>query len=146
MNDTSLLELASAILRLSRQIRAALDGPLEATLQLNFSEINVLRLIDQGVHSPSDLARELQIPAPTISRILNHLVERGLVERDVDNLNLRRFHLRLTPEGQRIRQKTRQTAQQILTQRYRQIPQPVLERALEGLQALEPYLREAQYV
>jgi DNA-binding MarR family transcriptional regulator len=145
MDEKALLELSSAILRLSRQIRATLDGPLEAALKLNFSEISVLRLMAQGTYSPSDLARELQIPAPTISRILNHLVERGLVERNMDSLNLRRFHLRLTPKGQQIRQKTRQIAQQILAERYPQIPQPVLEQALAGLQALEPYLRETQY-
>lgn len=145
MDEQTLLELSSAILRLSRQIRVALDGPLEATLQLNFSEISVLRLIDQGVHSPSDLSRELQIPAPTISRTLNHLVERGLVERGVDPLNLRRFYLRLTPEGQKIRQKTRQIAHKVLTERYGHVPEEVLEQALAALRALEPHLKEVQY-
>lgn len=145
MNDPNLLELSSAILRLSRQIRAALDGPLEAALQLNFTEINVLHLIDRGIHSPSELSRELRVPAPTISRILNHLVERGLVERGADSLNLRRFHLRLTAQGEQARRQTRQVAQRVLFERYGQIPQPVLEQALAGLRALEPYLREAEY-
>lgn len=145
MKEQTLLELSSLLLRLSRQIRTTLDGPLEAALQLNFTEINVLRLIDQGIHSPSELSRELQVPAPTISRILNHLVERGLVERGVDSLNLRRFHLRLTPEGERARRQTREVARRVLRERYGQIPQPVLERALAGLRALEPYLEEARY-
>lgn len=145
MNDQTLLELSSALLRLARRIRAAIDAPLEAALELNFTEISVLRLIDQGTHSPSELSRELQVPAPTISRILNRLVELGLVEREVDRVNLRRFHLRLTPKGEQARRRARQVAWQVLRERYGQIPQVVLEQALAGLQALEPYLVEAQY-
>jgi DNA-binding MarR family transcriptional regulator len=140
-----LLKTASAVLRLSRGIRAVLDKPLEQALGLDFTELTALRLIEEGTHSPSELSREMQVPAPTVSRILNHLVDLGLVERSVDQSNLRRFQLRLTKQGHQTRLKTRQIVAQVLREHYGHVPETVLSNALASLDALEPHLKEARY-
>lgn len=140
-----LLKTASALLRLSRSVRAVLDRPLEQALHLDFTELTALRLIEEGVHSPSELAREMQVPPPTVSRILNRLVELGLVERKMDQNNLRRFQLYLTEQGLQARLKTRQIVAQVLREHYGHIPETVLSEALSGLAVLEPYLKEARY-
>lgn len=140
-----LLKTASVILRLSRSIRAVIDGPLEEALKLDFTELMTLRLIEDGTHSPSELSREMQVPAPTISRILNHLVELGLVERSVDTANLRRFQLGLTEQGHETRLKTRKIIREVLTEHYRNVPEEVLSSALASLTELEPHLKEARY-
>ncbi len=68
---------------------------MEGVLKLDFTELMTLRRIDDGAHSPTELSREMQVPAPTISWILNWLVELGLVEHSVDSSNLQRFSKRI---------------------------------------------------
>ncbi|MER3482251.1 MAG: MarR family transcriptional regulator [Meiothermus sp.] len=143
--EDALLQTASAILRLARGIRAVLDNPLEEALKLDFTELMALRLIEEGIPSPTELSKEMQVPAPTISRILNRLVELGLVERSVDSANLRRFQLGLTEGGRQARAKTRKIVAQVLREHYGHIPEGVLSAALASLAALEPYLKEARY-
>lgn len=145
MEDSALVPTISALLRASRRVHAVLDDPLEKQLGLSFNEISLLRLIDEGAQNPGDIARELALPAPTVSRMLNHLSERGLLERSMDTHNLRRVRLSLTEAGRKTRAEFRQTATGLIEANFSQIPKAVLQQALEALTALEPHLREAQY-
>lgn len=145
MENRPLVPVIAAVLKASRRIHAVLDDPMEKQLGLSYTEISLLRLLDEGAETPSDLARELALPAPTVSRILNHLSDRGLVERTLDPENLRRVRLSLTQEGRKTRTKTRQAATQLIEAYFGDIPEEVLSQALNALSTLEPYLREAQY-
>ena len=145
MEDSPLLSTITALVRLSRRVHAVLDGPLEKQLGLSFNEISLLRLIDEGAENPGDLARGLSLPAPTVSRMLNHLSELGLVERSLDTENLRRVRLSLTPAGRKTRAEIRRVAYGLIKENFGGIPTPVLQQALEALLALEPHLWEAQY-
>lgn len=145
MEESPLVPTVSALLRASRRIHAVLDDPLEKQLGLSFNEISLLRLVDEGVQNPGDIARELALPAPTVSRLLNHLSEHGLIERSMDAQNLRRVRLSLTEAGRKTRAEFRQAATGLIEANFARIPKPLLQQALEALTALEPHLREAQY-
>lgn len=145
VKDSALFPLIVTLLRTSRRLHAVLDAPLEKELGLNFTEITVLRLIEQGLSSPGELGRELSVPAPTISRILSHLTELGLIERSLDPQNLRRVQLGLTAAGRASRSKTRRIAEELVEEHYCHIPEAVLKKALKELEALEPYLQAVQH-
>ena len=95
--------------RLRRQIEQAigLDGP-------NLDQWRVLELLADGDgHSMSEVAAHVMVPAPTLTKIVDRLVESALVFRRPDVRDRRRIlvylsargrelHRRLAPEVQRI--------------------------------------------
>ncbi|MGB9867710.1 MAG: MarR family winged helix-turn-helix transcriptional regulator [Bacillota bacterium] len=58
--------------------------------------------------SLSDIAAHLGVTLPTMSRIADRLVERGLVQREGDPSNRRRLVLNLTPKGRELFESARQ--------------------------------------
>jgi DNA-binding MarR family transcriptional regulator len=95
--------------RLRREIERALglDGP-------NLDQWRALDLLADGDgHSMSEIAAHVMVPAPTLTKIVDRLVESALVYRRPDERDRRRIlvflaergrelHLRLAPEVQRI--------------------------------------------
>ena len=62
----------------------------------------VLYLIDQEVDNVSDLAIRQKISAPTVSRQINSMVEKGLILRKPKKSDRRVVVLRLTAKGKEI--------------------------------------------
>ncbi len=87
----------SRIWRLQRALREEMEEGLEA-LGLSGLEAWLLRVVE-GVPYPSDVARHMGLPPPTVSHMLRRLEERGFVERTLDSKDLRRFAFRLTEKG-----------------------------------------------
>jgi DNA-binding MarR family transcriptional regulator len=73
-----------------------------------------------GANTPSDLARELQLPKYVISRSLDRLVQLGAVVRNVDLLDARRTRVQATEAGKDFHLKAISDVQEST--------QPVLER------------------
>ncbi|WP_102128356.1 MarR family winged helix-turn-helix transcriptional regulator [Deinococcus planocerae] len=138
-----LYDLVRLTLRLSRRFLSALDEPLEAALGLNTKELLVLAAIMDGAGTPGAVAERQRLPAPTVTRIVTKLVGRGLVERVTDPGDLRRQRLRLTPQGEATRGRTRATAQDIVDAHFGALPAEHVGAALAALRALEADLRAA---
>lgn len=66
---------------------------------LGVSELGILGQIERGVDLPSGLARSLRIDPSKITRMVDHLVSHGYVERGFDALDRRRCPLSLTAAG-----------------------------------------------
>jgi DNA-binding MarR family transcriptional regulator len=106
-SEDDVLELA-ARLRLSTARLARLLRQ-QAGTGLSPSQQAVLATIE--LHGPltlGRLARIEQVTPPTITRILSRLEEDGLVTRQVDDTDRRIFRARITPEGQRRLDHSRQ--------------------------------------
>lgn len=76
----------------------------EVTLEsvgLTIQKYRVLAYLDQGPATPSELAYRLTVQAPTVTRLVAGLTERGYVSREVDRSDKRRSVLRLTGSGRR---------------------------------------------
>lgn len=131
-----LYDLVRLTLRLSRQFRRALDEPLERALGLNTKELLVLGAIMDGSQTPGNIAARQHLPAPTVTRIISKLVESGLVERVTDPGDLRRFELRLTPQGQATRARVRETGQDTVQAHFGQLPADTVRAALSALNDL----------
>lgn len=73
--------------RVSRQIETALGGAAGVSLE----QWRVLDLLSDGRgHSMTEIAGHVMVPAPTLTKIVDRLVEGALVHRRVDDADRRR--------------------------------------------------------
>lgn len=85
------------IWRLQRALREEMEEGLKA-LGLSGLEAWLLKVVE-SVAYPSEVARHMGLPPPTVSHMLRRLEERGFVHRSLDDKDLRRFSFRLTEKG-----------------------------------------------
>ena len=103
--------LRPAVMRLSRRLRQMRDGSDELTSS-QLSALSVL--LSRGDHLMGELAAAEKVAAPSMTRIVNGLQERGLVERLPDPTDRRQCRVSLTGTGRQIlladRKRTRRVA------------------------------------
>jgi DNA-binding MarR family transcriptional regulator len=83
---------------------AAVARLFEVTLEsvgLTIQKYRVLAYLDEAPGTPSELAYRLTVQAPTVTRLVAGLAERGYVSREVDGSDRRRNVLRVTGAGRR---------------------------------------------
>lgn len=66
---------------------------------LHPSQLKLLMTMHHAPATPSELARRMEVSMPTISKTLDVLERRGLVERAADEADRRRVHLTMTRSG-----------------------------------------------
>lgn len=98
-----------AMWRFNRALAQQLEPRLQAEHATDARSYFVLQSIQQGVHYPKALAEELKIPGTLISRYLDDLSKRGLVNRHIDEHDSRRTRLTLTPTAETLIRAMRQT-------------------------------------
>jgi len=90
--------------------REAVMMPLRPILReagLTDPQWRVLRVLQDGVDmDPSSIARAALLHAPSVTRILKELVDRGLVGRKIDSADGRRSNLILRPAGRKLVEQT----------------------------------------
>ena len=102
--DAQLVTALDVVLpRVNRAIRQALNRA-EGDARLTMTQIHCLRAISTtaGPARTTYLARQLQVTAPTMTRTIDALVERGLVERQPDPADRRTVALCLTDQGREL--------------------------------------------
>jgi DNA-binding MarR family transcriptional regulator len=68
---------------------------------IDLADISVLRQIERGRDLPSLVARGLRMDPGRVSRIVDRLEREGLIAREQDRADRRRWHLQLTEDGTR---------------------------------------------
>jgi DNA-binding MarR family transcriptional regulator len=97
--DVDALRLVGGLLQfvriLDQKIRLARpeDG-------LNLAELSVLGIVGRGSDTPSSIARGLRLDPARITHISDHLVSLGYLRRELDQIDRRRWRIRLTPPGE----------------------------------------------
>lgn len=94
--------IANIIGRINHAHKEALFSG-EDLSQLTIRQTDYLKII-ASLRNPTltDLARAFKITKPSVTAIINHLVEMGYVEKSQSSTDLRIFTVRLTPKGERI--------------------------------------------
>jgi DNA-binding MarR family transcriptional regulator len=89
--------------RVNRAIRQALNQA-EGEARLTVTQFHCLRAIaaKQGTAKTTHLARQLQVTAPSMTRTIDSLVERGLVLRQAEPADRRTISLILTEQGREL--------------------------------------------
>jgi len=98
------IEPGVLILELQRATHATLHalGVRLANLDLNASEINVLANLADGLsRSMGELASDTATKPTTLTSVLDRLVRKGHVTRELDLADRRSFRVSLTPDGHR---------------------------------------------
>lgn len=88
---------------LNYRLFAAVIGEVAPSLQaigVEVKELFLLAELDAHPH-PAALADALLIPKPSVTVYVKRLEGAGLVKREIDCTDLRRFKLSLTPEGRK---------------------------------------------
>ena len=127
--------LHSAAIRLLRLLRredegAGISGPLYSALSV---------IVFAGPLSLADLAAAEQVRAPTMSRIVEALVQDGLALRDPDPADRRMVRITATPDGVRLLEEGRERRVRALTGRIERLAeseQRALHRAVELLETV----------
>ena len=71
-----------------------------AKLGLETKELFLLGRVDECPY-PTDLARELRWPKPTVTFTVKRVMQKGFLRREIDHADLRRHRLLLTPAGRK---------------------------------------------
>ena len=135
------LDLQIQIYRLLRELGP--DNPW-LTLELTMPQLKVLLVLSaQGASRVGTLARALRVTLPTVTGVLDRLVEQGLVRRDDDPSDRRLVISRLTPAGQEVVDRLQQAGRARLERVYRAL-EP--EHLSDHVDSLERVLIAAQRV
>jgi DNA-binding MarR family transcriptional regulator len=103
LDDALVTALDAVMPRYLRVLRHALTAA-EGEDRLTLSQLRCLQLMAEanGLALTTRLAKALLVTPPTMTRTIDVLVERGLVERRPDPANRRQIGLVLTPAGRAV--------------------------------------------
>jgi DNA-binding MarR family transcriptional regulator len=95
------LEVWIALLVAHRRLTTALDAELRVGVDMTLDEYDILYQLRRARRSlrMSELAEVVLISRPSTTRIADHLVARGWLERRHDEIDRRAVLVGLTPEG-----------------------------------------------
>jgi DNA-binding MarR family transcriptional regulator len=107
------------------------------SVELTMPQLKVLfRLNAQGPSKVGSLARALRVTLPTMTGILDRLVEHGLIRRDEDPGDRRVVISRLTDSGQELVDHLQAASRTRLTRIYEALSQDTLERHVAALEEI----------
>lgn len=89
--------VARTAARLGRQVDAAL-----AAVDLSSAQYRMLFQLADGAEASTMLARKLEVSAPSVTAVVDGLVNRGLIIRSHSELDRRTVSLELTDEGRAV--------------------------------------------
>ncbi|MDF2145558.1 MarR family winged helix-turn-helix transcriptional regulator [Knoellia sp. p5-6-4] len=119
-------EIRLACMRISRRIR------FESTHEVPPHQFSVLARLQEAPRTPGELAEIERVSAPSMTRTVAALVERGLVARTADPSDGRQVILSLTDEAKRVLKEIRRRRDQWMTVRVKALSpedQEVLRKA-----------------
>lgn len=129
-------------IRLVRIARRAVREAPDATLTP--PKIRTLAFLDESPAAClSDVAEHLIVGPPTASKLVDDLVERGLLRRSADSADRRKLVLRITPAGRRALSTAARPAQERFRQILERLTAEDLARVHVGLATLLPVLLSA---
>jgi DNA-binding MarR family transcriptional regulator len=94
MDELNYSSIGWTVARLARQVEVAL-----VTLELSPAQYRMLVQIARGTDASSSLAQKLAVSAPSVTSVVEALVQRGAVERAHSAADRRRIALALTEYG-----------------------------------------------
>lgn len=99
--ESSVPELLRAYLD-AVTLSEALQGRIWAASQLTLTQVRALRRLANEPKSLGELGAELGLAPPSVTRVIDRLEERGLIERRRDGPDRRRVVAVILPAGQRL--------------------------------------------
>jgi DNA-binding MarR family transcriptional regulator len=120
---------------LFRQLRDGMWAQMERELvrsghELTFSQFVTIKTLARGIASVTDLARAAELNPGAMTRLLDRLAAKGLVERVADPGDRRALHIHLTDAGLSIWREIEQCGQRVHDRAFGDMPQADRDRLL----------------
>ncbi|THF85005.1 winged helix-turn-helix transcriptional regulator [Deinococcus sp. KSM4-11] len=122
--------------KLNQALGRHLAPLIERAHGVGLKDLMVLGHIRSGVHYPTELAGELQIPKHMTSRVLDDLLGKGLIERSIDPQDSRRTRLSVSPAGLEVLDAARVTVDATIQQLFDHIPADDRARVMDAIRTL----------
>src|ERR1700736_5047408 len=97
MVPKTISSLGRTVARLARHVDVALSA-----IDLSTSQYRMLVQHEQGAEASTSLARKLAVSAPSVTAVVDGLVQRGAIERTHSKQDRRKVSLELTEEGRAL--------------------------------------------
>lgn len=107
--STQMLQLLPKIMRVVRREIHAVSKS-----SLSIPQFRILGYVDGGVRQVGQLADLQGVSQPTMSKLVNSLVAKGLVGRAPHSTDRRRVELHLTPKGEKLYRTARERSEAAL--------------------------------
>jgi len=117
-------------------LRARIDCEAEQHFNMTSEQFHTLRRISLGIDSVSRLAVDKYISRSAVSRAVDMLVQKQLVQRMEDPDDRRRLQLKLTDKGQAALETTNKQVHEWLADNFNTLDDNDLLRMLESLEKL----------
>ena len=92
----------SATRRYGLLIKPVMAQRVEQATGHPFTDYPLLSAVAQGVRSPSDISKRIQVSNSRVSHLIERGLSNGLIRRELDPADSRRFLLSLTEEGENL--------------------------------------------
>lgn len=134
------VDLIQPLIALSKSTRQLVSLKLAETGVMAGQDqlLDALDLREQ--RSICTVANTLSVRPSTVSKMLDILERRGWCQREADDVDLRRTFVRLTAEGERIRQNVRRIWQEVNGDLMRQLPPDAVPAMSAALRQVEDLL------
>ena len=130
------VETARLLTALAPRLNRAVRGQVRPAAGLSMPQFILLRALRHGALSAGDLAQRFGVSRPTITRTVDGLVKKGLVERNVDLSDRRVAMISLTEAGQRLHETTEIAAERFLASLLSGLPPERVARLEAGVRDL----------
>jgi DNA-binding MarR family transcriptional regulator len=95
--DVLAIDLRTAVMRTSRRLRTEASGDV-----LTPGQYTVLAHLRSGSQTLRQLAERENVQAPSMTRIVNSLTEKGFASRSADPVDGRQIQVGITPAGEEV--------------------------------------------
>src|SRR5690348_513658 len=82
-------------------VKARVEMP-DALCDLGETQFRIIHALNHGSFTIGELADRMKVRTPTVSRMIDAMVARGLVDREPDSADRRKVWLHLTAEGREL--------------------------------------------
>jgi DNA-binding MarR family transcriptional regulator len=110
--DVLAIDLRTAVMRTSRRLRIEASGDV-----LTPGQYTVLAHLRSGSQTLRQLAEREHVQAPSMTRIVNSLTEKGFASRSADPVDGRQVQVGITPPGEEVLDEARSQRTAWLAQR-----------------------------
>ncbi len=124
--------------RFNRSLAQEIEPLLQQELDTDPRSFMLLSTIQSGLNYPKLVAQELMMPTTLVSRYLDSLSKRGLIERHIDEQDSRRTLLSLTPAGTALIHDIQSTVHAQVSARLTRLSPDQLHTLNEAIIALTP--------
>jgi len=97
--EQAALHMLETLPRMFKTVKQRLRSTDPGCRELGDSQMWTLRMLAEGKQVTSELAHHFNVTTPTMTRIVDGLVNKGLVERRHDPKDRRRIYLEVTAKG-----------------------------------------------